>query len=159
MDRLTKVENELEAQGTTIAMLEQELEAQGATIAMLAQRIELLLIQGNNDREQTAFNEEPAFTQEDKTMTTVNEKGFCVGDEVKIISDKQSFWSVSGRRKPTTLEGAVGVITRVTRCTVKICVTATQETVTKYNYNVSLITPFQGTEQVKLPNGVIKIRF
>ena len=117
MDRLTKVENELEAQGTTIAMLEQELEAQGATIAMLAQRIELLLIQGNNDREQTAFNEEPAFTQEDKTMTTVNEKGFCVGDEVKIISDKQSFWSVSGRRKPTTLEGAVGVITRVTRCT------------------------------------------
>ena len=79
-------------------------------------------------------------------------------DKVQILSaPKQHFLSVSG--KPTKLEGAVGMITWVTPCTVKILVNKSREIITKYNNNVVLLEPAKGTDQVMLPNGVIKIRF
>ena len=81
-----------------------------------------------------------------------NQCGFCIGDEVKIISDKESFWSKRGRRKATRLENQCGIVTQVTKCFVRITVPGYSQVITKANDNVRLVKSAKDKMLVIVPD-------
>ena len=74
-----------------------------------------------------------------KDVKTVNDAGFCVGEQVKIMFDRSgNIFNPKNRKKRTSIEGKTGTITKLTKCFVWIDVFDNGElmTVKKSNHNV-----------------------